>query len=384
MIKFTKRRLLTILSLVLILVSGFFWFLNKFYSTKTGEWSKMAASNFDDSAIFTSGWEGDYFWVSLDFPGKQNVCVDIYKKNSPTGESNFEIPINQAQRAYFYPEAGTLSDLFSQMTPVQVEERIRQGKPYLLGHLIDNISRGGKDLFFLGENEKFLIPTRNIFNKHFPAKKIPEPTGSVSSLPYANIIINLPEGILLSDGKGVFVISQGKLFLIRSPEVFESLGYRWENIRQMDNYENSSTSYMSGNLINFDSAHANGTILKDNENLFMVWNEKLYKLTSAEQLEYFPEQPVVEISKKNSRANCSTNNDKSKTTCCVSNIDTRLNPPSYSPFLNTIEWDMERIAKKDDINKIDWQSKVAINKENTLKRLISLKNYIVYTLGIVK
>jgi len=373
----------TALITVLILGIAGYWFLDKFFPTEVGEWSKKTENNFSESGIPTSGWSNGFFWTSLDFPGQQKVCLDIYIiKNGASGKSNFKISIAQAQRAYFYPTAGKITDLFSQMSPVQVEEKIRQGKPYLLANLTDNITREGKDLFFLGQNEKFLIPTKSIFSKHFPAKVIPEPTGSVSPLPYANIIINLPEGILLSDGKGVFVMSQGRLFLIRSPEVFESLGYEWENIKQMDNYEKSSIPYLSGNLINFSSAHPNGTILKDNENLFMVWDEKLYKLTREEQLEYFPEQPVAETSKKDLQAECLVNGEK--TTCCVSGIDTRQNPPNFNPFLNTINWDLNQIAEKNNVEKIDLQSKITINKENTLKRLVSFKNYIVYTLGIVK
>ena len=361
-----------------------YWAFNKFYPAQTGEWSRNDAENFDESYIPNSDWTNNSFWVSLDFPGKQNVCLDIYAEDNNPTNSQMEIPVTQAPRAYFYPEAGTLADFFSQMTPAQVEEKIKQGKPYFIGHLADNIAREGKDIFFVGENEKFLVPTKAIFSKHFPMKELPAPVDDPSALPFANVLVNLPEGILLSDGQGVFVVSQGKLFLIRSPEVFEAMGYKWEEVKQMDNYEKSFNSYLSGNLIDFDSANPNGTILKDAKGLFLVWGEKLYSLTPEEQAEYFPEQPIVEIDKKDLRADCSSDGNSKRISCCIDNADTRLNPPSYSPFLNTIEWDMSKFVKKDSVEKIDWQSKIAVNKESTLRRLGSLKNFILYGLGIVK
>jgi len=384
LLKISNRYWIT--GIVILIVIFPYWFWGKFYPTQTGEWSKKTESNFDESIIPNSGWEttGDRFWTSLDFPGKQAVCLNASGGLIATKDANFTLPVRQASRAELYPEAGTLSDLFSKMAPAQVEERIKQGKPYFIGHLASNVSREGKDLFFWGENEKFLIPTKDIFSSNFPTKNIPEATVSSPSLSYANILIGLPEGVLLSDGSGVFVMSQGKLFLIRSPEVFEAMGYKWENIKQMDNYEKAFNSYLSGNLIDFNAASPNGTILKDNRGLLLVWEEKLYRLTAEEQAEYFPEQPVVETAQKNMRADCSVNSESHKAVCCVSDVDTRLNPPGYNPFLNTMEWDLSQLVRKDEVEKISWQSSININQENTLRRLGSLKNYVLYGLGILK
>lgn len=387
--KVNKYWIIGIIALILTIFS--YWFFNKFFPVQAGVWLKNNENNFDESVIPNSGWlasltggENNYFWTTMEFPGKQNVCLDIYSKTKISQNLNFRIPAIQAPRANFYPEAGTLSDFFSQMTPTLVEENIRQSKPYYIGHLGNNITREGKDIFFVGENEKFLIPTKAIFSKHFPTKETPSLSAGISSLPYANVLVNLPEGILLSDGQGVFVMNQGKLFLIRSPEVFESMGYKWENIKQMDNYEKTFNAYLSGNLIDFNTVHPNGTILKNNSELYLVWNMKLYKLTSEEQSEFFPEQPVVEIFQNNLPADCSEKSDSNRITCCVSNMDTRLNPPNYSPFLNTIKWDLSQVANEENTEKINWRARIVINKENSLRRLGSLKNFVLYGLGILK
>lgn len=373
------------LLLALILLGAFYWFYNKFYPTQTGEWSQKDKNKFDENLVVNSGWEGNSFWTSLDFPGKQNVCLKISLK-SPL-EQNFKekLSVGQAPRAYFYPKSGTLADLFALMSPAQVEEKIREGKPYLIEHLDKNVSREGKDLFFLGENEKFLIPTKGIFSKIFPAAELPQSVGQASSLPYADVLVNLPEGVLLSDGKGVFVISQGQLYLVRSPEVFEAMGYKWGDIAQMDNYEKSFNAYLSGNLIDFNAANPNGTILKDAQGLYLVWENKLYSLSEEELNKYFPGQPVVEASQKDLEGNCAGQSGSNKILCCTNNsIDPRLNPPYYFPYLNTLNWKLDSIATEKNIENIDWQSKLALNQENSLRRLGSLKNFVLYGLGILK
>lgn len=380
-----------IVIIIAVLAAASYWFLNKFYPAQVGEWSSDDKKIFDENYVPASGWfaspsggERSFFWTSLDFPGKQKVCLDVYSKSKFSQNTNLGISLVQAPKAYLYPKAGTLSDLFPQMTPAQAEERIRQEKPYFIGHLQNSIEREGKDIFFLGENEKFLIPTKGIFTKHFPAKELPALSENISPLPYANVLVSLPEGTLLSDGKGVFVMSQGQLFLIRSPEVFEAMGYKWEGVGQMDNYEKSFNPYLSGNLIDFGSANPNGTILKNNQDLFLVWEEKLYSLTPDELSQYFSNQPIVEVAEKNLSGNCQTSEGSDKVTCCVANVDTRLNPPNYNPFLNTVSWDLNKIVKQNDVEKIDWQAKINLDKDNTLRRLGSLKNFILYGLGILK
>lgn len=372
-----------LIAAILPLVIFAYWFFNKFYPAQVGEWSQESQNNFDEKIVFDSGWEEKSFWTSLDFPGKQNVCLDISPRSGSTKIQTSKITVTQAPRAYFYPKAGTIQDLFIQMDPAHVEEKIKQNKPFFIGHLGSRVQKEGKDLFFLGENEKFLIPTKSIFSKHFPTKKVPETILASSALPYANILINLPEGVLLSDGKGVFVTSQGQLFLIRSPEVFEAMGYKWENIVPMDNYQKSFSAFLSGNLINFDSANPNGTIVKIDQTFYLIWESKLYFLTPDEVTEFFSHQPQVEITHKELQGICSEKNG-SKINCCVSDVDTRLNPPNVSPFLNTLGWNINQISDKNQIVEIDWQSKIAVNNENTLKRIVSLKNFVLYGLGILK
>lgn len=382
--KILKKYWNYILVLAIIIIVTTYWFLGKLFPTQNGSWSKQSEAVFDDSEIPSSEWENKNFWIATDFPGKQNVCFSVLLNNKLSERKIFTLNLTQSPRAYSYPVVGDLADFFALMNPAQVEERIRQEKPYYIGHLFDRISREGKDLFLLGDNEKFLIPKKSLFSFNFPTKEIPAPKNETSSLPYANVLISFPEGILVSDGKGVFVISQGRLFLIRSPEVFEAMGYKWEDIIQMDSAEQIFKAYTSGDLIDFDAANPNGTILKDGENLFLVWEDKLYSLTSAEFEKYFSRQPLIAVNRKGLSADCSTDNSLDRIDCCVSDFDPRLNPPSYSPYSNTLKWDMSVIAEKTNIKKLNWQATIILDKENIFRRLISLKNFVLYTSGILK
>jgi hypothetical protein len=371
---------------VIVMILGFgAWFWGKFFPAQVDSWSPEKQNDLSKSYVPDSGWNGDNFQTTLDFPGGQNICISIATKKPLANAVSQTVKITQAQRAALYPVAGNYNDFLELMTPAKVEEEIRQDKPFFIGHLINNITREGKDLFFLGENEKFLIPTKSIFTANFPTQEIPGYAASVSDLPYANVLVRLPEGILVSDGKGVFVTSQGTLFLVRSPEVFESLGYKWEDVKNMDEDEKNFNPYLGANLIDFDAANPNGTILKNSSGIFLVWGEKLYQITADKQAQYFPAQPVVETTQKNLTANCQAQANSHVITCCASStVDPRLSPPANYPFMNTLQWNLAGVAAKAQVTQINWQAKMAVNQENTLKRLGSFKNYVLYGLGIVK
>jgi len=381
MIKYFKNRwFITLLALIIIMI-GSYWFYTKFFPAQTGVWNSSKAANFKEDVVPTSGWEGENFWTSVDYPEKQNTCLNIHPKTLDLRNQNVNIPVTQAPRAVFYPIAGDLTALFQQYSPAAIAEDINQEKPLILNHLAGNITREGKNIFFKSDSEKFLIPTVNIFSAYFPNLNIPDPSPE-STLDYSNKLINFPEGVLLSDGKGVFIMENRQLFLVRSPEVFESLGYKWEDIRQMSNIDLSFNSYQSGNLVDFDAAHSNGTIINDNQNFFLVWNEKLYSLSEEEKARYFVNTPVVSANKHGINSICKIT--PQNISCCLANLDPRLDPPNYSPFANTLSWDLSQITAKDQVKDIEWQSKIALNQENLLHRLGGLKNYILYTSGIAK
>lgn len=380
---YRKYRLIIFIVAISIISGGSFWFFTKFYPAQTGEWDNNKSDNFSDEKKLNFGFRGNQFWISVDYPGQQDICLNINLKNTSSDIQQFSASVSQSPRAVSYPLAGEINSLFQEQSPSVVTENINQDKPYLLYHLSENISREGKDLFFVGAGEKFLIPTKNIFTAYYPNLDLPLPSDNNLDLTYSNKLINFPEGAILSDGKGVFIMSGNKLNLVRSPEIFEALGYKWEEIRQMSKVDLTFNPYLSGNLIDFDAAHPSGTILKNENELFLVWNEKRYTLSEEDKSKYFPGAPQVTVGKRELNPVCQTT-DNQKINCCIKNFDPRLNPPLNYPFANTLSWDFGQLAYQDTISKISWQAKVKVNKENTLHRLRSLANFVLYSLGILK
>lgn len=374
--------------LVLVLFAGLFYFYTKFFPSQTGEWAEKTA-DLTEKIVPSSGWEAsptdgkeNLFWTSLDFPGQQNICLDIYARNDLSINKNFSLPASQTSRVALYPKVESLSNLFTAYPISVVNENLLQDKPYLLCQLENNIKKEDKNIFITTEKEKFLIPTKKIFGNYFPRKSIPEQEEDLSHLDYSNVLVNFPDGVLVSNGQGVFVVSNRKLYLIKSPEIFEALGFQWENVQQMNDFEINLNTLESQNMLGFGSAHPNGIIIKDNGNHYLVWLGKLYQLSEEEKNRCFLFQPQVEVGARDLKASCVANGKK--TTCCVNGVDPRLAPPKYFPFANTIAWDIGKITEKENIEKIDWQSKMAVNKENAWRRLGSLKNYFLYTSGIIK
>ncbi|MBM3256450.1 MAG: hypothetical protein FJZ04_03220 [Candidatus Moranbacteria bacterium] len=366
--------------IVLIIFTGSYYIYFKFFPSQSGKWIKNLPVT-EEIAMPTSGWENDVFWTTLDFPGEQSICLKVKTRTNDLPVSA-SLSAVQTSRAALYPTGGTINDLFLNNSLAAVEENIILGKPFLLNNWPDRVTREGKDILFRGTKDKFLIPTKRIFSTYFPQLEIPPSAEGNSPLYYSNVIINYPEGVLLSDGKGVFVISGRQLFLIKSPQIFESLGYKWEDIRQMNEFEQRKNQHKQGNLFDFESYHPNGTIIEKNGEYFFVWLNKKYSLSREEITKYFPAQPVVAVKEKPLKPDCKEN--RKVITCCLSNLDPRLQPPAYFPFSNTIVWNISQTVAQKDIEQINWQSQIAPNKENVLRRIGSLKNYLFYTLGFAK
>jgi len=317
-----------------------------------------------EDGLQRAGVNEDGTWTSTDYPLKQNICIGFSTQN----KEPFNVEIVKTKKATTFPVKGSFADIVNRFTPQKVEENINKKEPYILSHLYDNTLRIEKSIFFLGEKEKFLIPTSNIFSAYFPGKDIPSPS-SENDLIYSEYVVGFPEGVLVSYKEGVFVISNNKMSLIRSPELFESLGYDWGNILTANPYESNTQARDTG-LLSFSSANPNGTVLKNNDKYFLIWNSSLYAITKEEKEEYFKYNPLIEVEEKKDNVNCIVSNGKAK--CCIDNYDPRINPPSYTRFNNTILW------KIDDINSFDWEDSVKINKENFLHKLRGLRYKFTY------
>ncbi len=375
---FTKKNLI-FLAAILFIVGGY-WFFYQLFPAEKGEWNKKMMDDFSKESVLNFGLKNNDFWWVSDFPGEQNVCLEIQlNKNSVEAIKN--LPIKQTVSVAELPEGGSFIDLVNQNSVDLAKEKILNGNGYLLTNLEKSISREGKNLFLVAGSDKFLFPTVNIFNYYFPSREIPESSSVNQEIAYSNKLIHFPDGILLSRGEGAFTVSGGKLILIRSPEIFEAMGYNWAEVKGMTNFEKKMNAVSNDKTLGFDFIHPNGTIVKKENGLFLVWEEKLFKITEEERDANFLFQPIVEAKELTSKAECAVVGNK--VNCCVNNFDPRLNAPANFPFSNTLFWNLESISPM-GIEKIGWSSEIVLNEENIMKRLISFQNYFLYTTGIKK
>jgi len=79
---------------------------------------------------------------------------------------------------------------------------------------------------------------------------------------------------LVSLGKSVFIVGQGKKFPIDNPLTFEEAGFKWENVEPAN--EKDLSQYEKQGLFNIHDAHPNGTVLwsKESGKYFFIQNEK--------------------------------------------------------------------------------------------------------------
>jgi len=361
------KKYLTYIVLILALAAVGCWLFYKFFPVSKGEWTAEEGAVNNNPDVPRSGWTKDGFWISTDFPQKQKACIEI-EGGSLNGV--VQIPVVQNKRTSFYPTAGPLLNLFDKYPKEEVERRIKNKEPYIISHLSENISKYGKNTFFLGNEEKFLIPTDKIFSLHFPSVYSPSSTEETHELPYSEDIIGLPEGTLISHNDGAFVISEKKKSLILSPEIFESMGYKWEEVKELIPFEAKlhPNHYI---LTDTYSPHPNGTVISRDDRLYLVWEKELYSLTPEEKEKYFENQPVIEVEERKNNAVCQSR--MGSIHCCIDNFDPRENPPDYGNFTNAILWKVGSLASEDDTDKIKWRIKRVPNKENFIHRLKGLK-----------
>lgn len=91
----------------------------------------------------------------------------------------------------------------------------------------------------------------------------------------------LPSGFLFSFDESAYVLSRGKYYPILSAEVFELMGYHWENVAPMDS--GIFNRLEKGDKINYMSPHPDGTIaIEKNGGYYFIWEGRKRKIENAE------------------------------------------------------------------------------------------------------
>lgn len=372
---FLKKKSVKIGLFISILLLFAYSFFLKFFPVEKGEWQENL-----DFKEQSAGFDRENFWLSVDYPGSQKVCFSFSLKDSLLSKANFKIEAQKTKRVATYEKSGSIADLFAKETIEKTEEKIQKEQPIILGNLKDRIAKDGKNTFLLGEKEKFLIPNRSIFKTYFP-RGLEIPEKDTSALDYSNKLIGFPDGLLFSHNEGVFVSSNRNLSLIRSPEVFEALGYDWGQIQKIDDFEYDLSVPGKVSLVDFNFTHPNGTILKMEDKLFLVFEEKLFELTLSEKEKYFSNHPIIETHPEKLSLTCKS--EPKSLDCCSPYFNPYFESSGKNLQNGTLYFNLPENLKKEDIKKVEWQSKIQINQSNFLRRAKSFKNYLLAQFGLI-
>jgi hypothetical protein len=148
------------------------------------------------------------------------------------------------------------------------------------------IKKDRDNFYLVSEKEKQLIPTENILKSYTKNKEtIPLMTAEErQKLTLALKPAGFREGVLISDEKQIFLISNGMKILFPSPLILEYLGYSWEKIIPATKEE--LRLHSSVNTVLYPILfHPDGTIIqqKGTQNYFLVQNGTLIPINEQER-----------------------------------------------------------------------------------------------------
>lgn len=104
---------------------------------------------------------------------------------------------------------------------------------YPAGALLQNKETGG--VYFVKDSLKHPIKTRDLMEINYPNRNLTMVSAEELENYQTAEPVNIPDGMLVSptSSPAVYVISNGEKRPILSSKIFESLGYNWDNVKQI-------------------------------------------------------------------------------------------------------------------------------------------------------
>lgn len=176
----------------------------------------------------------------------------------------------------------------------------------------------------------------------------------------------LPNGTIFSNDESAFFISRGEYRPILASEIFEKLGFDWKVIipQEADIF---SILEKEGEKIVFNSAHPDGTILKIEEKIYLVWEEKLIEIKNKDILaEVWHEYYLVSTDELVELDSCSPEINKNREIECSFDVSNSLD--SNLPYL----FKFNQIEMADEIASAETTLKVSAKVKDAGKSFFIL------------
>ncbi len=257
---------------------------------------------------------------------KKSYRAFLYPIGEPVGfkdgsllfsDGNFYI-ISDGEKRQFASQA-IMQDLgfsIGMFTPIEKNELIYNKA----GNNIEDVSTYPNGTLFLidGEyyqlknNQLYLFVSEKAFLSRYDANlALKKDSSFLEKFPLADDQIGLADGTLASIGTSVFVLSKNESYPIFSPQVFETMGFNWNDVYQANSEEVGIYKKQKFSMQGF--THPDGTIFEDaqTKNYYIIENEQKHQIIGAELLKsYLKIHPILidSVSLSNT-ANCTFKKD---------------------------------------------------------------------------
>lgn len=138
----------------------------------------------------------------------------------------------------------------SEIDNYQLGEEITMQSAYPAGALLQNNSTGG--VFYVQDGKKHPIITRDIMEINYPRYSLTVVSPEELDKFKTQDSVKLKDGeiVKVAESASVFIIANGKKHPVASADVYENMGYKWENLRVVE--EKTLSNLPLGSYIDLD------------------------------------------------------------------------------------------------------------------------------------
>jgi len=235
------------------------------------------------------------------------------------------------------------------LTGATVSEKIINRQHYIILPEIENYVFDKINLNIIPRGK---ITTNEVFEikafQNFQAAFYPERKEDISEerlieLMSRNNRTEVPNGAMFSDGDVVGFMQPGDLTrTVLSPELFEKMGYKWEDIISQENGFMSSLN--SGTIWRYGEPHPSGTFLEVNDKVAMIWDETILSLQKEIEIRNHSSQTPIKIDVNLKEFDdCQTNLTNNTISCDFKKETPNLKSNYLFLLPSSIDWEIEEV-----------------------------------------
>jgi hypothetical protein len=168
------------------------------------------------------------------------------------------------------------------------------------------------EYYQLKNNQLSLFVSEKAFLSRYDANlALKKDSSFLEKFTLADDQIGLADGTLASSGTSIFVLSKGKSYPIYSPQVFEMMGFNWNDVYQANSEEVGIYKKQKLSMQGF--THPDGTIFEDaqTKNYYIIENGQKHQIIGTELIKsYLKIHPIlVDSASLNNTATCTLKKD---------------------------------------------------------------------------